>query len=61
MEPEAVFGQMKLNMASRRFRHFGIDKVTIDFAFFAIDFNLKKTYSKKNGPNDYKPGYNSSK
>lgn len=27
---------MKFNMAYRRFRHFGKDKVTMDFAFFAI-------------------------
>ena len=31
---------MKFNMAYRRFRHFGKDKVTMDFAFFAIAFNL---------------------
>lgn len=42
IEPEAVFGQMKADMAYRRFRHFGKDKVTMDFAFFAIAFNLKK-------------------
>ena len=56
IEPEAVFGQMKFNMAYRRFRHFGRDKVTMDFAFFAIAFNLKKMCSKiakqaKNGGN----------
>ena len=56
IEPEAVFGQMKFNMAYRRFRHFGKDKVTMDFAFFAIAFNLKKMSSKiakqtKNGGN----------
>ena len=56
IEPEAVFGQMKFNMAYRRFRHFGKDKVSMDFAFFAIAFNLKKMYSKiekqtKNGGN----------
>ncbi|EIN8172509.1 transposase, partial [Escherichia coli] len=38
IEPEAVFGQMKYNMAYRRFRHVGEDKVTMDFAFFAIAF-----------------------
>ena len=37
---------MKFNMAYRRFRHFGKDKVTMDFAFFAIAFNLKKMCSK---------------
>ena len=46
IEPEAVFGQMKFNMAYRRFRHFGKDKVTMDFAFFAIALNLKKMCSK---------------
>ena len=42
IEPEAVFGQMKYNMQYRRFRHFGKDKVTMDFVFFAIAFNIKK-------------------
>ena len=42
IEPEAVFGQIKYDMAYKRFRHFGKDKVTMDFAFFAIAFNLKK-------------------
>ena len=45
-EPEAVFGQMKFNMAYRRFRHSGKDKVTMDFAVFAIAFNIKKMCSK---------------
>jgi transposase len=42
IEPEAVFGQMKYNKAYRRFRHFGKDKVMMDFAFFAIAFNIGK-------------------
>ena len=46
VEPEAVFGQMKYNMRYERFRHFGMDKVKMDFAFFAIAFNLKKMCSK---------------
>ena len=46
IEPEAVFGQMKYDMAYRRFRHFGKDKVTMDFAFFAIAFNIKKMCRK---------------
>lgn len=50
IEPEAVFGQIKQNMAYRRFRHFGKDKVTMDFAFFAIAFNIKKMCSKKVKP-----------
>jgi len=61
IEPEAVFGQMKFNMAYRRFRHFGKDKVTMDFAFFAIAFNIKKMCSKmakkaKNGGNTPRNG-----
>lgn len=60
IEPEAVFGQMKSNMAYRRFRHFGKDKVTMDFAFFAIAFNIKKMCSiiakqVKNGGNTPHP------
>ena len=46
IEPEAVFGQMKYNMGYKRFRHFGKDKVTMDFAFFAIAFNIKKMAAK---------------
>ncbi len=46
IESEAVFGQMKFSMAYRCFRHFGKDKVTMGFAFFAIAFNIKKMCSK---------------
>ena len=46
IEPEAVFGQMKNNMHYKRFRHFGKDKVTMDFAFSAIAFNIKKMAAK---------------
>ena len=42
IEPEAVFGQMKYDMQYKRFRHFGKDKVDMDFAFFATAFNIKK-------------------
>ena len=42
IEPEAVFGQMKHDMQYKRFRHFGKDKVTMDFAFFATALNIKK-------------------
>ena len=45
IEPEAVFGQMMSNMAYRRFRHMGKDKVVMDFTFFAIAFNIKKLCS----------------
>ena len=44
---EAVFGQMKQDMHYKRFRHFGKDKVTMDFAFFAIAFNIKKMAAKQ--------------
>ena len=37
---------MKFNMAYSRFHHFCKDKVTMDFAFFAIAFNIKKLCSK---------------
>ena len=46
IEPEAVFGQIKYNMQYKRFRHFGKDKVTMDFAFLAMAFNLKKMAEK---------------
>ena len=46
IEPEAVFGQMKYNMNYKRFRHFGKDKAFMDFAFFAIAFNIKKMCAK---------------
>ena len=46
IEPKAVFEQMKYNMAYRRFRHVGEDKVTMDFAFFAIAFSIKKMCAK---------------
>lgn len=47
IEPEAVFGQMKHDMQYKRFRHFGKDKVNMDFAFFAIAFNIKKLAKKQ--------------
>ena len=46
--PEAVFGQTKYNKAYKRFRHFGKDKVNMDFAFFAIAFNIGKICRKIN-------------
>ena len=42
IEPEAVFGQTKFDMGYKRFRHFGIDKIYMDFGIFAISANLKK-------------------
>lgn len=42
-ETEAVFGQMKTDMGCKRFRNLGKDKVEmVEFAFFAIAFNIKK-------------------
>lgn len=46
IEPEAVFGQTKEDKNYRRFRHFGKDKVKMDFAIFAIAFNIGKLYNK---------------
>ena len=48
IEPEAVFGQTKYNKAYKRFRHFGKDKVNMDFAFFATAFNIGKMCRKTN-------------
>ena len=42
IEPDAVFGQIKCNMAYHRFRHMGKAKIAMDFSFFAIAFNIKK-------------------
>ena len=46
IEPEAVFGQTKANKQYHRFRHFKLDKVKMDFAIFAIAFNIGKLYNK---------------
>ena len=40
------FGQIKYNMNYKRFRHFGKDKVFMDFSFLAIAFNIKKLCAK---------------
>ena len=46
IEPEAVFGQMKFNKLYNRFRHAGKDKIKMDFAIFAIAFNILKLHRK---------------
>ena len=46
---------MKYDMNYKRFRHFGMDKVKMDFAFFAIAFNIKKLCSKINKKGKGKP------
>lgn len=46
IEPEAVFGQTKANKQYNRFRHFDKDKVMMDFAIFAIAFNMGKMHLK---------------
>lgn len=56
IEPESVFGQSKSNMAYNRFRHFDHkepEKVMMDFAIFAIAFNVLKLHrkSKQTGKN----------
>lgn len=47
IEPEAVFGQIKYNKAYNRFRHQSKEKVAMDFAVFAIAFNILKLYRKR--------------
>ena len=47
VEPEAVFGQIKYNKAYNRFRHQSQEKVAMDFAVFAIAFNLLKLHRKQ--------------
>jgi len=46
IEPEAVFGQTKANKQYSRFRHFQLDKIKMDFAVFAIAFNIGKLFNK---------------
>ncbi|SFK98739.1 Transposase [Porphyromonadaceae bacterium KH3CP3RA] len=50
IEPEAVFGQSKSNKGYDRFRHFNdeqTDRVMMDFAIFAVAFNLEKLHRKR--------------
>jgi hypothetical protein len=46
IEPESVFGQIKSNKNYFRFRHFGKELISMDFAIFAIAFNIGKLYNK---------------
>jgi hypothetical protein len=46
VKPEAVFGQMKAGKHYKRFRRFGKDPVTMDFAIFAIAFNTGKMFNR---------------
>jgi len=46
VEPESVFGQTKANKQYNRFRHFGGEKIKMDFAIFAIAFNIGKMFNK---------------
>ena len=59
IEPEAVFGQTKANKQYYRFRHFGLDKIKMDFAIFAIAFNIGKLCNKrkKNANNSEKSSF----
>ena len=50
IEPEAVFGQSKSNKGYNRFRHFNdkpTDRIMMDFAIFAVAFNLEKLHRKR--------------
>lgn len=49
IEPESLFGQTKSNTSYSCFRHFDKDrpeKVTMDFAIFALAFKILKRYRK---------------
>ena len=39
-------GQTKAGKQYDKFRHFGLDKVKMEFAIFAIAFNIEKLYNK---------------
>jgi hypothetical protein len=59
VEPEAVFGQAKSNKGYNRFRHFNDtepDKVMMDFAIFAVAFNLQKLNRKRKNTGQNQPG-----
>ncbi len=45
IEPEAVFGQIKANKHYKRFRHIGKGLITMDFAIFAVAFNIGKIFN----------------
>jgi hypothetical protein len=59
VEPEAVFGQAKSNEGYNRFRRFNNtepDKVRMDFALFAVAFNLQKLHRKRKNTGQNPPG-----
>ena len=47
VEPEPVFSHIRYDGAYLRFRHFGQDKVEMDFALLAIALNLSKLTRKR--------------
>jgi len=47
VEPEPVFSHIRYDGAYLRFRHFGQDKVEMDFALLAIALNLSKLARKR--------------
>lgn len=51
IEPESYFANTKSNKAYDRFRHYGIEKIKMDYALLAIAHNLGKllSRSKKSG------------
>ena len=46
IECEAVFGQIKQDAGYRRFRHFGMEQVKMDFTFLALAFNIKNSSTR---------------
>ena len=55
MEIEGVFAQVKSNMGLRRFTHWGIGKVDMEFGLFAMAHNLKKWAVLKNQKAEKQP------
>lgn len=47
VEPEPVFSHIRYDGAYLRFRHFGQDKIEMDFALLAIALNLSKLSQKR--------------
>jgi len=47
IEPESVFGQTKANKHYARFHHFDLELIEMDFAVFALAFNIGKLWNYK--------------
>lgn len=47
VEPESAFGQIKHNMGYRRFRHFGLERATMDMILMAFGANIRRLCSDR--------------